>query len=975
MKKLLSILLALCLGASCVPAVLAAEKVVHPLDTFGEQKVPASNISAFEGDYDGYVKSMDVFDGRSSHVLKRTGADATKNGFCYYRWGTLLDDIGEPIPLSGAKYIVVDYYYKSDDAEPALNGHQMTWTQVNICGDKDITSGVSFGVSVKSRNGMVANKWDQMVFPLGEASAEQRAKLTDDIYYLRQIKLYPLLGDANMGKTDVLYISDVSVQSWDPAVGNIILDRKANFLSGDEGSAPLTVVNTKDLDYYTIPEFTGTAPENMEFLTWKSTFDNKTYTPGKSVQMRAGQDVNYVPVYNYVFDFASLETAYINGYPDGTFLPQNNVTRAEACKIIASLVNPTGKDMGTTSFADVAADAWYYNAVTTLESLGALSIWNGNFEPNTYITRGEFVEIIYAIADKNYGSVRLSLITDITTKDRCFDAVMYAVSNGIVTGYEDGTFLSENNITRAETVTVINRLIGRVSNGEGASKFSDIEGHWAKGQIIASSSAKAEGAWTVDATEKKYVLEGTNAGEYIKALHTQAKGLTGDAVRDGVDVIAEQMKKDILGTKNTADIYGHLMSGNTYYISEKNGNDENNGKSPDKALKTLAALEKKLKFPKKGTAILFERGGVYRGTVNMLQSCIYGSYGEGEKPIVTSSPKNFADPALWKQTDAPNVYELVDKLANVGVMAFDHDFKDHGNYDALYGIPRYYGKHVSGYANLAKDLEFYPTDDTLYLYCEGGNPGERFKSIEIGPKVTTFHGSGVDVVVDNINVRFTGAHGINVNYAGNFTVTNCEFAWIGGSQMGAYNSGSGAYGNAVQLYGSCDGYYVKNNWMYQIYDTPVTHQGVDYTMNNIEYSGNLMEYTHWGIECWIAKSTKSPETNNYLAKDNVIRNCGYGWGTIVANRASSARLYSFTTLDAKNSNLKCENNILDRSAGYLIDIDSRSKEEFDANIYIQYENNRIGTLKGKSSDAKSNAAEFVFKNLKDGNLVFVLVTK
>ena len=492
MKKLLSILLALCLGASCVPAVLAAEKVVHPLDTFGEQKVPASNISAFEGDYDGYVKSMDVFDGRSSHVLKRTGADATKNGFCYYRWGTLLDDIGEPIPLSGAKYIVVDYYYKSDDAEPALNGHQMTWTQVNICGDKDITSGVSFGVSVKSRNGMVANKWDQMVFPLGEASAEQRAKLTDDIYYLRQIKLYPLLGDANMGKTDVLYISDVSVQSWDPAGGNIILDRKANFLSGDEGSAPLTVVNTKDLDYYTIPEFTGTAPENMEFLTWKSTFDNKTYTPGKSVQMRAGQDINYVPVYNYVFDFASLETAYINGYPDGTFLPQNNVTRAEACKIIASLVNPTGKDMGTTSFADVAADAWYYNAVTTLESLGALSIWNGNFEPNTYITRGEFVEIIYAIADKNYGSVRLSLITDITTKDRCFDAVMYAVSNGIVTGYEDGTFLSENNITRAETVTVINRLIGRVSNGEGASKFSDIEGHWAKGQIIASASAKSD---------------------------------------------------------------------------------------------------------------------------------------------------------------------------------------------------------------------------------------------------------------------------------------------------------------------------------------------------------------------------------------------------------------------------------------------------------------------------------------------------
>ena len=975
MKKILSVLLAICLGVSCLPAVFAADEAVAPLDTFGEQKVPASNISAFENGYAGYAKSMDVFEGRTSHVLKRTGTDATENGFCYYRWGTLLDEIGEPIPLSGAKYIVVDYYYQSSDAEPALNGHQMTWTQVNICGDKDITSGVSFGVSVKSRNGMVANKWDQLVFPLGEASAEKRAKLTDDIYYLRQMKLYPLLGEANMGKTDVLYISDISVQSWDPAVGNIILDRKASFLASDADSAALTVVNTKDLEYYTIPDFAGTAPENMEFLTWHCTFDNKTYKPGASVQMRAGQDISYIPVFNYVFDFAGLETAYINGYPDGTFLPQNNVTRAEACKIIASLVNPAGKDMGTTAFADVTADAWYYNAVTTLESLGALSIWSGNFEPNEKITRSEFVEIIYAIADKNQGSVRLSNVSDVKAKDRFFDAVMYAVSNGIVTGYEDGSFKPQNNITRAETVTVINRFIGRVPNGQGDSKFSDISSHWAKGQIIASATAKADGTWTCDNTEKAYVLVGTSAGEYIKALHTQAKSLTGDAVRTGVDVIAEQMKKDILGTKNTADIYGDLMSGNTYYVSEKNGNDENTGKSPDKALKTLAALEKKLRFPKKGTAILFERGGVYRGQINMLQTCIYGAYGEGEKPIITSSPKNFADPSLWKATDAPNVYELTDKLANVGVMAFDHDFADHGNYDALYGVPRYYGKHVSGYANLSKDLEFYPTNDTLYLYCEGGNPGERFKSIEIGPKVTTMGGSGTDVVVDNLNVRFTGAHGIGVTYAKNFTVTNCEFAWIGGSQMGSYDSGSGSYGNAVQLYGSCDGYYVRNNWMYQIYDTAVTHQGVDYTMNNIEYSGNLMEYTHWGIECWISKSTKSPETNNYIAKDNVLRNCGYGWGTIVANRQSAARLYSFTTLDAKNSNLRCENNILDRSAGYLIDVDKRSSEEFDSNIYIQNKNARIGTLKGKSANALNNSAEVILSTLKDKNLVFILVTE
>ncbi len=980
MKKILLFLLSLCL---CAPAFVAVsadeEQTEYPMDTFGEQLVPVDNISAFEGGFTGYAKSKDVFEGRSAHVLKRTAENETETGFCYYRWGSLLDENGELIPLSSAKYVVVDYYYSSPDAQPALNGSIMKWTQVNICGEKSITDGVSFGVTVSSRNSIVANKWDRLVFPLGEASAEKRAKLTDDIYYLRQIKLYPLASGVDMGQNDVLYVSNVKIQSWDPDVGNIVYDRKIDFFVTEEDAASpekaVSSMTVKDLEYYTLPEFEGSAPENMEFLSWKSTFDGKTYKPGTALQMRAARDISYVPVFNYVFGFANYDSAYINGYPDGTFLPQNNVTRAEACKIIASLINPEGKVLGTSYFTDISSDAWYYNSVATLEHYGALELWQGTFEPDKKITRGEFVRIIYAIADKNYGSIKLVEITDVTPKDINFDAVNYAVSNGIVTGYEDGTFIADNNITRAETVTVINRFIGRVANGNGESKFSDIADHWAKGQIIASATSSADGTWTSASGEKKFVLEGASAGEYIKSLHTQSKGLNGDAIREGIDIVAEQMKKDILSTKNTQDIYGDVISNNIYYISEKNGDDNNDGKSPETPLKTISALDKKLRFPKKGTAVLFERGGVYRGQVNMLQNCIYGSYGEGEKPIITSSPKNFADPALWKATDVPNVYELVDKLANVGVMAFDHDLTQHGNYDALYGTHRYYGRHISGYANLAKDLEFYPTDDTLYLYCEGGNPGERFKSIEIGPKTTTLGGSGTSVIVDNLNVRFTGAHGIGVNYANNFTVTNCEFAWIGGSQMGPAMNGGGAYGNAVQLYGSCDGYYVKNNWMYQIYDTAVTHQGVDYTMNNIEYSGNLMEYTHWGVECWISKQNKEPESHNYIAKDNVMRMGGYGWGTIVEKRQTSARLYSFTTMQAKNSNLKCENNIIDRCAGYLLDISNNSSEEFDSNIYVQNRYGNLGTLKGKSSSAKMDAASFVHDNLKDDHLVFVLVTE
>ena len=80
-------------------------------------------------------------------------------------------------------------------------------------------------------------------------------------------------------------------------------------------------------------------------------------------------------------------------------------------------------------------------------------------------------------------------------------------------------------------------------------------------------------------------------------------------------------------------------------------------------------------------------------------------------------------------------------------------------------------------------------------------------------------------------------------------------------------------------------------------------------------------------------------------------------------------------MQAKNSNLKCENNIIDRCAGYLLDISKNSSEEFDSNIYVQNRYGNLGTLKGRSSSAKMDAASFVHENLKDDHLVFVLVTE
>ncbi len=943
-------------------------------NVFAEQVIPASNLSAFENGYAGYSKSMDVFEGKSVHVLKRTGADETENNFCYYRWGVMYDENNELIPLSTANYLVVDYYYFSPDESPALLNNHMRWTQVKVSPDSNISGGASFSVTTRSREPLVANKWAQAVLPLGEAAAEIKKKFSDETYYLHQVKLYPL-DKMDMGKNDILYISNIKVQSWDPALENSVSERTINFYDSEESQTPVTTLKANDLEYFTVPEFSGKLPENTEFVRWINKFDKTSAKPGEKIQMLAGQDIGFVPEFNYVFNFSGFDAAYINGYNDGSFKPQGNVTRAEACKIIAT-VTGSGKSADLAGvYSDIKPQDWFYPYVSTLYALGALDIFEGTFDQSKQITRSELVEIIYAIADTNFESMKLTYVSDVDSKDRCFDAVMYAISAGIITGYEDGSFRPDNNITRAETVTIINRLLGRSAKSGGISKFSDIDGHWAKDQIIASSSERSEGCWETVSTAGEYVLEGTNTEGYIKALHSQAKNLSGDAIRRGIDTVAEQMKKDILSAPNTQVIYADKLSGNTYYVSEKNGNDENDGKSPETALKTLEGLKNKFRLPKLGTAVLFERGGVYRGQITTSPGCIYGAYGEGDKPIITGSAKNYADASLWVETEYENVYRLTDAVTNAGIITFDHKPTDHGNYDALYGKNRIYGKNIQDCSGLASDLEFLSTPGVLYLYSEGGNPGTRFSSIEIGTGNHLTKGSGANVVFDNLHFKNTGAHAINFTSANNLTVTNCEFSWLGGSLMGTYGSSTSQYGNAVQIYGSCDGYYVKDNWMYQIYDTAITHQGPDYNMKNIEYSGNLMEYVHWGIECWMSKTNKDPELSGYLAKYNVMRNGGYGWGTIVSNRPGAARLYSFTSIVEKNSDLHSEYNIIDRCTGYLIDLDSDSTETVDSNIYVQDENNLIGRLKGTNSTARKDAILNVRNKLGDNNAVFVLIPR
>ena len=497
----------------------------------------------------------------------------------------------------------------------------------------------------------------------------------------------------------------------------------------------------------------------------------------------------------------------------------------------------------------------------------------------------------------------------------------------------------------------------------------------------------------------EYVLSGTGYKDYVTALYDQAKNLSDDAVRRGVDTVAEQMKKDVLNTPNTRKLYADRMTGTTYYISEKNGNDDNDGLSPETAVRTYDALllPGKMTVPvPEGTSFLFERGGIYRGLITLPGNGItLGSYGEGTKPLLMQSRRNYADPSLWVETRWENVWKCTEPLSNVGIIGFDHDLFDYSekSYDERYGeIMNYDLFGFKGAKDLNKDLQFYSVlgndpsvetkEDELYLYSDEGNPGARFRSIEIGERKVVISGKANDVVLDNLAFKFTGGHAMGgAGGCKNRVVTNCVFSWLGGSILSTNFRGSGKpvnYGNAVEIYGSCDGYRVENCWMYQIYDTAVTHQYSDGTPcvhKGVRYYGLLMEYCHWGIEFYNNPGDGSADPEVKYTKDvhiayNVCRTGGMGWGSKVRYRLG--RLYCGSSL-SKNEEELTEYNVFDRCHGNLLTLPANSNETDDKNIYIQTLGEPLGRLKGVEMICDENAAEAIEKQWGDKNAVVIVI--
>ena len=403
----------------------------------------------------------------------------------------------------------------------------------------------------------------------------------------------------------------------------------------------------------------------------------------------------------------------------------------------------------------------------------------------------------------------------------------------------------------------------------------------------------------------------------------------------GYDAQAQALRKSIVNSPDKLKIVGDV-----YYISYS-WNDSNSGTSKVKAWRTINAYNENRWILKSGDTVLFERGGVYRGTLHLISGVTYGAYGSGPKPNIYGSVKNYADEKLWKKSSKNNVWEIsVPGLLDVGNIVFDHV--------KAVGI-----KRIKGISELNKDFLFYHDHgkQNIYLYLSKGNPGKLYSDIEFSEKKHVLNGgSATNVTIDNLCVMYGGAHGIQFVSTKDIKITNCEIGWIGGS----IQKGDTQYGNGIEFWNDCENILVENNWVYQCYDAGITHQGDPGSIQkNVVFRGNLVEYCVYALEFFLHESEGLMENITY--ENNVLRFAGYGFG-FDRSYIGAVSLVNGWGHKHPAVNFNIRNNVFDLSNYYLIVLYYNGPQsiKFNGNTYYQ-KGNRVADWSERHLRAKSQS--------------------
>ena len=459
-----------------------------------------------------------------------------------------------------------------------------------------------------------------------------------------------------------------------------------------------------------------------------------------------------------------------------------------------------------------------------------------------------------------------------------------------------------------------------------------------------------------------------------------------------------------------------------YYVSSSTGSDSNNGTSESAPFKTIARVNQALRNSSEAVTVCFKRGDTWRGeTLNAKSNLTVTAYGEGDKPVLMASPENGSDEAnaskwinvggnIWKYEGSQNWADVGNIVFNGGE-SYATKIVQNEVGGTLYDYVNGNGQNIKfgSYTDLKNDLNFYHVDDGyLYIYSVE-NPAVRFDSIEFATDIKLIdvdkeHGN-VNIVIDNICFKYTGAHAVgaagdNVSPVTKFTVQNCEFYWIGGSIQYRFGNGTSydrRYGNAIEIYGACDGFTAINNYIYQVYDAGITIQygwrgennSNKYDQKDIDFTNNVIENCNYSIEYFLTQIPTANESkiSDFTIRGNLMWNAGLGFCETRGywDRSFSAHIKcQFSAPCNRAENFVIENNkmvgIRDQFLHIRTSFDQNSLPLFSGNtLYGNYDVNgdadskqgdRIGEVRVTTESQKfvsynSNVETYLSENMGD----------
>ena len=398
--------------------------------------------------------------------------------------------------------------------------------------------------------------------------------------------------------------------------------------------------------------------------------------------------------------------------------------------------------------------------------------------------------------------------------------------------------------------------------------------------------------------------------------------LSDDPAVKEVDEKADAMLKKIEQYPDNVSV-----TGKTYYLSNE-GDDKNDGLTPETAMATYAAIKMDLQA---GDAVLFRRGDIFRGKMNLVSGVTYAAYGEGVKPRLYGSWDGLQ--SEWVETEEEDIYEYTGITGSLSNIIF--------NSGEFISRPCY-SKSLLKKKPLSVHL-----GSKLSIYSPDGNPGEIFHNIEIvdGYCLMTGSGGGLrDVKIQNLCLMYTGVHFLgSLGIVDGLEVEGCIMGYCGGRDL--YIKNTVSLGNAIEFWSKASNVNIHDNYFFQAFDAGLTHQGPSQTVSasnaqsnsndftNIHYENNLLEYNTYDFEAFTCRDlslqAKSPDGtftyNDVYIRGNICRYTGWGWGSL---DRPDKNVYATFKYDAQGDNdtnvhvkpLYIENNIFDRSRKNVLGI-------------------------------------------------------